>query len=233
MGQKVSPLILRIGYIKDWKSRWFADKKDFARNVIEDSKIRSYIIKKFAHAAVSHVDIERLAGQVRIKIASARPGVIIGRRGADIDRLKEDLSKVTPKELAIDIQEIKNPAINANLVAQSVALQLEKRIAFRRAMKRAIEQAMNSGVKGIKISCSGRLGGAEMCRRETYKEGKLPLQTFRADIDYGFYEAHTTYGTIGVKAWIYHGDAILDEPKEEIKNLEPEVKAEPIKKEAE
>lgn len=215
MGQKVSPLVLRIGYIKDWKSRWFADKKDFAQNVIEDNKIRKYIIKKFAHASVSHVDIERVAGQVRVKIASARPGVIIGRRGADIDRLKEDLGKITPKELAIDIQEIKNPSVNATLVAQSIALQLEKRIAFRRAMKRAVEQALSSGAKGIKISCSGRLGGAEIARRETYRQGKLPLQTFRADIDYGFYEAQTTYGTIGIKTWIYHGDAVLDEPKKD------------------
>lgn len=238
MGQKVSPLILRIGYIKDWKSRWFADKKDFAQNVVEDKKIRNYIVKKFAHAAVSHVDIERVAGQVRVKISSARPGVIIGRRGADIDRLKEDLAKVTSKELAIDIQEIKNPSVNAMLVAQSVALQLEKRIAFRRAMKRAIEQALSSGAKGIKISCAGRLGGAEMSRRETYKVGKLPLQTFRADIDYGFYEAHTTYGVIGVKAWIYHGDAILDQPKEDVVAQAPEtevkveVKAELKEKEA-
>lgn len=234
MGQKVSPLALRIGYIKDWKSRWFADKKDFAQNIIEDSKIRTFIKKKFAHAAVSHVDIERLANQVRVKIASARPGVIIGRRGADIDRLKEELGKLTARELAIDIQEIKNPSVNANLVAQSVALQLEKRIAFRRAMKRSIEQALGSGAKGIKISCSGRLGGAEMSRRETYREGKLPLQTFRADIDYGFAEAHTTYGVIGVKAWIYHGDAILDEPKDqEVKAPEAEIKQEPVKKEAE
>ncbi|MDD3374882.1 MAG: 30S ribosomal protein S3 [Candidatus Omnitrophica bacterium] len=215
MGQKVSPIILRIGYIKDWQSRWFAGKKEFATNVTEDYRIRKHIQKKFAHAAVAQVEIERLRGQVRIRISSARPGVIIGRRGADIDRLKEDLSGLTTKELAIDIKEVKNPAIDANLVAQSVALQLEKRIAFRRAMKRAIDQAMQSGVQGIKIGCSGRLNGAEMARRETYKEGKLPLQTFRADIDYGFAEAQTTYGTIGVKTWIYHGDAILDKKKEE------------------
>ncbi|MDP8265511.1 MAG: 30S ribosomal protein S3 [Candidatus Aceula meridiana] len=216
MGQKVSPIILRIGYIKDWRSRWFADKKEFAFNVVEDSRIRTHIKKKFAHAAVAQVDIERVAAQVRIRIRSARPGVIIGRRGADIDRLKEDLAKITPKEVAIDIQEVKNPAIDANLIAQSVALQLQKRIAFRRAMKRAIEQAMGSGAQGIKITCAGRLGGKEMARRETHKQGKLPLQTFRADIDYGFAEAQTTYGTIGVKAWIYHGDAILDKKQEDL-----------------
>lgn len=216
MGQKVSPIILRIGYIKDWRSRWFADKKDFASNVVEDSRIRRHIQKKFAHAAVAQVDIERVAGQVRVRIRSARPGVIIGRRGADIDRLKEELAKITPKEVAIDIQEVKNPAIDANLIAQSIAIQLEKRIAFRRAMKRAIEQAMSSGAQGIKISCAGRLGGKEMARRETHKQGKLPLQTFRADIDYGFAEAQTTYGTIGVKAWIYHGDAILDKKEENV-----------------
>jgi len=216
LGQKVSPIILRIGYIKDWRSRWFADKKDFASNVVEDSRIRRHIQKKFAHAAVAQVDIERVAGQVRVRIRSARPGVIIGRRGADIDRLKEELAKITPKEVAIDIQEVKNPAIDANLIAQSIAIQLEKRIAFRRAMKRAIEQAMSSGAQGIKISCAGRLGGKEMARRETHKQGKLPLQTFRADIDYGFAEAQTTYGTIGVKAWIYHGDAILDKKEENV-----------------
>jgi len=215
VGQKVSPIILRIGYIKDWKSRWFAGKKEFAINVAEDYRIRKHIQKKFVHAAVANVDIERLRGQVRIHIYSARPGVIIGRRGADIDRLKDDLGKLTTKEIAIDIKEVKIPAIDANLVAQSIALQLEKRIAFRRAMKRAIDQAMQSGAKGIKIGCSGRLNGAEMARRESYKQGKLPLQTFRADIDYGFAEAQTTYGTIGVKAWVYHGDAILDKKQDE------------------
>jgi small subunit ribosomal protein S3 len=214
VGQKVSPIILRIGYIKDWRSRWFADKKEFAANVSEDSRIRTYIQKNFSHAAVSRVDIERVAGQVRVKIHSARPGVIIGRRGADIDRLKEGLNKLTLREVAIDIQEIKNAAVDANLIAQSVGMQLEKRVAFRRAMKRAIDQAMNSGAKGIKISCSGRLGGAELARRETYKQGKLPLQTFRADIDYGFSESQTTYGTIGIKTWVYHGDAILDKKDE-------------------
>lgn len=212
MGQKVSPLLLRIPYIKDWRSLWYADKKEYAKNVIEDFKIRNYIKKKFVQAAVSRVEIERMAAQLRVRICSARPGVIIGRRGADIEKLKSELLKITgmknQENIKVDIKEIKNPSIDAQLVAQNVALQLEKRIAFRRAMKRAMDQAMTSGAKGIKISCSGRLGGAEMSRRETYKIGKLPLQTFRADIDYGFCEALTTYGILGVKTWIYKGDII-------------------------
>ena len=212
MGQKVSPLLLRIPYIKDWRSLWYADKKEYAKNVIEDFKIRTYIKKKFVQAAVSRVEIERMATQLRVRICSARPGVIIGRRGADIEKLKSELLKITgmknQENIKVDIKEIKNPSIDAQLVAQNVALQLEKRIAFRRAMKRAMDQALSSGAKGIKISCSGRLGGAEMSRRETYKIGKLPLQTFRADIDYGFAEALTTYGILGVKTWIYKGDII-------------------------
>ena len=212
MGQKVSPLLLRIPYIKDWRSLWYADKKEYAKNVLEDFKIRNYIKKKFVQAAVSRVEIERMASQLRVRICSARPGIIIGRRGADIEKLKNELLKITglknQEDIKVDIKEIKNPAIDAQLVAQNVALQLEKRIAFRRAMKRAIDQAISSGAKGIKISCAGRLGGAEMSRRETYKIGKLPLHTFRADIDYGFAEALTTYGILGVKTWIYKGDII-------------------------
>lgn len=223
MGQKVSPYLLRLGYIKNWRSLWFADKKEFTHNVAEDFKIRKYIKTKFVQAAVSDVIIERMANQVKIRIRSARPGVIIGRRGADIDKLREDLSKVTPKEISIDIEEIKKPAIDAQLIAQNIAFQLEKRVAFRRAMKRAIDQAVSTGAKGIKISCSGRLGGAEMARRETYKVGKLPLHTFRADIDYGFYEAQTTYGTIGIKTWVYNGDVILEKKKEEQPAIIPAV----------
>lgn len=215
MGQKVNPIALRIGYTKNWRSLWYADKKDFAKNVVEDYRIRDYIKEKFVQAAVSLVVIERLAEQIKVKIFSARPGVIIGRRGADIDRLKGDLGKITPKEITIDIQEIKNPAIDAQLIAQNVGFQLEKRVAFRRAMKRAIEQARSAGAKGIKIRCSGRLGGAEMARTEGYREGKIPLQTLRADIDYGFSEARTTYGIIGIKAWVYKGDVIFDRHEEE------------------
>ncbi len=212
MGQKCSPLVLRLGYIKNWRSLWFADKKDFARNIQEDFKIRNYIKKKFLQAAVSRIEIERLANQIRVRICSARPGVIIGRRGADIDKLRTELLKITtkenPEDIKVDIKEIKNPSIDAQLVAQNVCFQLEKRVAFRRAMKRSIDQAMQSGAKGIKISCSGRLGGAEMSRREKYAMGKLPLHTFRADIDYGFAEALTTYGILGVKCWIYKGDVM-------------------------
>jgi small subunit ribosomal protein S3 len=215
VGQKVNPIALRIGYTKNWRSLWFADQKDFAKNIVEDYKIRDYIKKKFVQAAVSLVVIERLAEQVKVKIFSARPGVIIGRRGADIDRLKADLAKITTKEVSIDIQEIKNPSIDAQLVAQNVAFQLEKRVAFRRAMKRSIDQARSAGAKGIKIKCSGRLGGAEMARTEGYREGKIPLQTIRADIDYGFAEAVTTYGLLGIKVWVYKGDVITDRAEEE------------------
>jgi small subunit ribosomal protein S3 len=189
---------------------WFADGKDYAKNVIEDHKIREYIKKKFVQGAVSSVEIERLADQIKVRIASARPGVIIGRRGADIDKLRADLGKITSKAINVDIREIKNPSVDATLVAQGVAFQMEKRVAFRRAMKRAVEQTVQAGAKGIKIIVSGRLDGAEIARREKYHVGKIPLQTFRADIDYGFAEANTTFGCIGVKVWIYKGDSIKD-----------------------
>ena len=215
MGQKVSPTILRIGINKNWRSLWFADGKDYARNVIEDYKIRKHITKKFIQGAVSSVEIERLADQIKVRIATARPGVIIGRRGADIDRLRADLAKIVNKEVNVDIKEIKNPAVDATLVAQSVAFQMEKRVAFRRAMKRAVEQTIQAGAKGIKIIVSGRLDGAEIARREKYHIGKIPLQTFRADIDYGFAEAGTRCGCIGVKVWIYKGDTIKDSKRVE------------------
>ena len=214
MGQKVHPLALRLGYTKNWRSLWFAERKDYARNVQEDYKIRKYIREKFVQAAVSMIVIERLAEQIKVRIHTARPGVIIGRRGADIDRLRAELKEITKKDMdkiIVDIQEIKNPNLDAQLVAQGVAFQLEKRVAFRRAMKRAIEQSRASGAKGIKIRCAGRLGGAEMARTEKYYEGKVPLQTLRADIDYGFAEALTTYGLLGVKVWIYKGDVIKDQ----------------------
>lgn len=214
MGQKVHPLALRIGYTKNWRSLWFAERGEFARNIKEDYKIRVYIRKKFVQAAVSLIVIERLAEQIKVRIHTARPGVIIGRRGADIDRLRAELKDITKKDMdkiVVDIQEIKNPNLDAQLVAQGVAFQLEKRVAFRRAMKRAIEQSRQSGAKGIKIRCAGRLGGAEMARTEKYFEGKVPLHTFRADIDYGFAEALTTYGILGIKVWIYKGDVIKDQ----------------------
>ncbi len=208
MGQKVHPYILRVGINKNWRSLWYANPREYADNIVEDNKIRRYIMKNFTQAAVSYVNIERLAEQIKVKIASARPGVVIGRRGADIDRLREQLSKISSKEISIDIIEIKQAVLESQLVAQNVAFQLEKRVAFRRAVKRAIDQSRQAGAKGIKISVAGRLGGAEMSRRETYHEGSIPLQTLRADVDYGFAEAYTTYGVIGVKVWIYKGEII-------------------------
>lgn len=227
MGQKVSPIILRMGYIENWRSGWYAHKVEYKKYVLEDYKIREYIKKKFTQAAVSKVVIERLAEKTKIVIHTARPGVIIGRRGADIDKLREKLSGMSDKEIHIEPREIKNPALDAQLVAQNVAFQLEKRIAFRRAMKRAIDQTMNSGAGGIKIRCSGRLNGVEMARQESYQEGKLPLQTFRAKIDYGFTEAQTTYGTLGVKAWIYKGDTIREKKRQPI--VSPRARVEPVK----
>lgn len=208
MGQKVNPIALRLGYIENWRSLWFADKKQFAQNILEDYKIRVFIRKRFVQAAISRIVIERLGDKIKIIIHTARPGVIIGRRGADIDKLKAELSDITPKEISVDPQEVKNPSIDAQLIAQNIATQLEKRIAFRRAMKRAIDQAMTSGAKGIKIKCSGRLNGAEMARTEGYRVGKLPLQTLRAQIDYGFAEALTTYGLLGIKVWVNKGEVI-------------------------
>jgi len=208
MGQKVHPLILRMGFIRTWHSRWFAGHQEYPKLILQDFNIRKFIKKRFKQAAVSKIVIERLADKLRVRIFSARPGLIIGRHGADIERLREDLNSMVKQEIAIDIEEIKNPAWDAQLVAENVALQMEKRVAFRRAVKRAMEQSMNSGVKGIRVSCAGRLNGAEMSRTETYKQGKVPLQTFRADIDYGFAESLTTYGLIGVKVWIYKGDIL-------------------------
>lgn len=219
MGQKVHPYSFRLGYIKDWGSRWFARKKDFGSLLVEDAKIRKHIKKNLMQAAIERIDIERTSERIRIIIHSGRPGVIIGRKGAEIDRLREDLRGIVNKELQIDIKEIKQPAISAQLVAENIAFQLEKRIAFRRAMKRAVQQAISSGAQGIKIACRGRLDGAEIARKESYKQGKVPLQTIKANVDYGFTEAHTTAGLIGVKVWIYTGDVIVglkDRSKEDI-----------------
>ena len=208
MGQKVHPYAMRLGFIKTWKSRWFSKTKNFADLLHEDIKIRDYVTKQYSTAAISSVDIERASGRVRVIIYSARPGIIIGRKGADIDRLRDSLANLTSKEIFIDIKEIKQPQTDAQLIAQNLAFQIEKRVAFRRAMKRAVQMAMEQGVEGIKIRCSGRLGGLELARSEAYKEGKIPLQTFRADIDYGFTEAHTTYGLIGIKVWVCKGEVL-------------------------
>ncbi|PIP18657.1 MAG: 30S ribosomal protein S3 [Candidatus Omnitrophica bacterium CG08_land_8_20_14_0_20_41_16] len=208
MGQKVSPLVLRLGFIRNWNSRWFASRADYPKFIHQDYNIRKFIKERFKQAAVSKIVIERLSEKIKIRIFSARPGIIIGRHGADIERLREDLNSMVKQEIAIDIEEIKNPAWDAQLVAENIAFQQEKRVAFRRAVKRAMEQSINSGVKGIRVCCAGRLNGAELSRTEMYKTGKVPLQTFRADIDYGFAEALTTYGLIGVKVWIYKGDIL-------------------------
>lgn len=215
MGQKVHPFLQRIGIIRTWHSRWFAKPKDYAKFIKEDYSIRKFIKTKFKQAAISKVIIERLAERIKIRILTARPGIIIGRHGSDIERLREDLNNMLKKELSIDIEEVKKPALDAQLVGENVALQLEKRIAFRRAVKRAIEQTMSQGAEGIKITCAGRLGGAEMSRTETYKQGKIPLSTLRADIDYGFAESLTTYGLIGVKVWIYKGDILIKKAAKE------------------
>jgi small subunit ribosomal protein S3 len=216
MGHKVNPIALRIGYIKNWSSMWFAKHGEFSKCIEEDYKIRKFIKKGFKQAAISKIIIERLAQRVRIRIHTARPGIIIGRHGADIERLRGDLNSMVNREVSIDIEEVKDPSLDAQLISENVALQLEKRVAYRRAIKRVVEQAMSSGAQGIRIVCSGRLGGAEMSRKETYKQGKIPLQTLRADIDYGFAEALTTYGLIGIKTWVYKGDILFSKDKEKV-----------------
>ena len=211
MGQKVHPYILRIGFGKDWLSRWFSPKRrEFAEFLEEDVRIREHIKKSYSRGSVATIVIERVSlGIVRIRIRTSRPGVIIGRRGQDIERVKSELNKLTKKEIVIDVEEVTEPALEAQLVAEMIGFQLIRRVHFRRAMKKAIQQAVSSGGEGIKIKCSGRLGGVEIARKESYKYGKVPLQTFRADIDYGFYIAKTTYGTIGIKVWIYKGEKRL------------------------
>lgn len=208
MGQKVHPVLQRIGFIKTWDSRWFAKPKNYARFILQDYKIRKFIKERLKQAAVSRIIIERLTQKTRVRILTARPGIVIGRHGADIERLRGDLNSMLKTEVAVDIEEVKAPSLDAQLVAENIAFQLERRIAFRRAVKRAMEQSIASGVQGIRVCCSGRLNGAEMSRTETYKLGKVPLQTLRADIDYGFAESLTTYGLIGVKVWIYKGEIL-------------------------
>ena len=207
MGQKVNPIGLRLGIVKTWESRWYADK-NYAEHIYEDHKIRKFIKKKLFHAGISRIEIERSMKRVRLRIYTARPGIVIGKRGSEIEQLKKELEKMVTQEVLIDIQEVRKPEIDAQLVAENVALQIVRRVAFRRAMKRGVSSAMRFGAKGIKIICSGRLGGAEMARTEWYKEGRIPLHTLRADIDYGFAEAKTTYGIIGVKVFIFYGEIL-------------------------
>ncbi|MCR5587008.1 MAG: 30S ribosomal protein S3 [Lachnospiraceae bacterium] len=210
MGQKVNPHGLRVGVIKDWDSRWFAEGKDFSDNLVEDHKIREFVKKKLYSAGISKVEIERPTDKIRVIIHTAKPGFVIGKGGAEIENLKKELAKILdkPKALDIKIMDIKNPDKEAQLVAEAIAAQLEARISFRRAMKSVMSRTMKSGAKGIKAACSGRLGGADMARTEFYVEGTIPLQTLRANIDYGFAEADTTYGKVGVKVWIYHGEVL-------------------------
>ncbi len=217
MGQKINPTGLRIGVIKDWESRWYANPNDFGSTLVEDHEIREYLLKTLAPAGVPKIEIERDAKRVRINIHCAKPGMVIGRGGSEIDKLKATCEKKLGKDVAINIIEIKQPDLNAQLVAENIAAQLEKRVSFRRALKQAIGRTMKFGAKGIKTQVSGRLGGAEIARSESYHEGTIPLQTIRADIDYGFAEAHTTYGRIGVKVWIYKGEVLHDnrKPKKE------------------
>ena len=209
MGQKVNPHGMRVGIIKDWDSKWYADKKNFADNLIEDHKIREFLKKKLYSANVSKIEIERAAeDKVRIIVFTAKPGYVIGKGGAEIEKLKKDVQKITNKNIFIDIKEIKRPDRDAQLVAESIALSLENRVSFRRALKQAMSRTMKAGALGIKASVGGRLGGADIARREFYSEGTIPLQPLRADIDYGFAEADTTYGKLGVKVWIYKGEVL-------------------------
>ena len=215
MGQKVNPHGFRVGVIKNWDSRWFTKDKDFGDTLVEDYNLRKYLKKTLYSAGVPKVEIERDANRVRIHIHCAKPGMVIGRKGEEIEKLKAQCKKLlnTDKDVFINIVEVKNPDVNATLVAESIAAQLEKRVSFRRAMKLSIGRAMRLGGKGIKTQVSGRLGGAEIARSESYREGTIPLQTIRADIDYGFAEAHTTYGRIGVKVWLYTGEVLHDARK--------------------
>jgi small subunit ribosomal protein S3 len=205
MGQKVHPEAMRVGYIHDWKSNWF-NEKNFAEYLDEDIKVREHITRKLAHAGLANITIRKDAQELEVNIHTARPGIVIGKSGSEVDALRRDLHKMTNKQIKVNIHEIKRPELDASLVAQSIAEQLQNRVAFRRAMKRALTSAMRSGAKGVKVQVSGRLGGAEMARTESYSDGRVPLHTMRADIDYGFYEARTTFGRIGVKCWVNKGE---------------------------
>jgi small subunit ribosomal protein S3 len=211
LGQKVNPIGLRLGIVKTWESRWYAGK-NYADYIIEDYNIRKFLKKRLYHAGISKVEIERSSKRVRLRVFTSRPGIVIGKKGAEIALLKKELERIVSHEVIIDIQEVRKPELDAQLVAENIALQIERRVAFRRAMKRGISSAMRFGAEGVKIICSGRLGGAEMARTEQYREGRIPLHTLRADIDYGFVEANTTYGIIGIKVFIFKGE-ILEKDK--------------------
>ena len=215
MGQKAHPIGNRLGIIKTWDSRWYAGK-DYCDQLIQDITIRRTLKEKLFHAGIPKIEIERAGQNMRVIIHTARPGIIIGKKGVEVEKLRKDLKDMTGKEVSIDIKEIRKPEIDAQLVAENVALQLEKRIAFRRAMKKSVASALRFGTLGVKIACAGRLAGAEIARSEWYREGRVPLHTFRADIDYGFARAKTTYGIIGVKVWMYHGDILPESRAREI-----------------
>jgi small subunit ribosomal protein S3 len=208
MGQKVNPHGLRVGIIKDWDSTWYADKKDYANFLVEDNKLRTYVKNKLANSSVSKIAIERTNERVKITIYTSKPGIVIGSKGSEIQKLTAEVQKMSKQRVIVNIEEIKRPELEAQLVAEDIAKQLENRVTFRRAMKKSMQMTMKFGAKGIKTSCSGRLGGAEMARTEQYHDGTIPLQTLRANIDYGFAEANTTYGKIGVKVWIYKGEVL-------------------------
>ena len=218
MGQKVNPIGLRLGINRTWDSRWFADG-DYAKQLHEDFKIREFLKKRLALAGVSRVIVERPAKKARITIHSARPGVVIGKKGQDIDVLKNELQKMTGNEVHLNIVEVRKPELDAQLVAESIAQQLERRVSFRRAMKRSVQSAMRQGAEGIRINCGGRLGGAEIARTEWYREGRVPLHTLRADVDYGISTAHTTYGACGIKVWIFKGEIMAHDPMAQDKKL--------------
>ena len=213
MGQKVNPISLRLGIVKTWESRWFAGKK-YADYIFEDYRIRKFIKEKLHHAGVSKIEIERSARRVRLRIFTARPGIVIGKKGSEIEKLKKELEGRVSQEVLIDIQEVRKPEVDAQLVAENVAMQIERRVAFRRAMKRGVSSAMRFGAQGVKIICAGRLGGAEMARTEWYREGRVPLHTLRADIDYGITEARTTYGIVGIKVFVFHGEILKKDQAE-------------------
>jgi small subunit ribosomal protein S3 len=221
MGQKTHPKGFRLGISKTWDSHWFAPKGIYQKQVHEDLYIRGEIKKRLAHTGVSHIEIDRAAGKVTVNIFTSRPGLVIGKKGAGIDALRLDVQKRIAGDIAVNIREVRKAEIDAQLVAENVAQQLERRIAFRRAMKKAVQSALKLGAEGIKIQCGGRLGGAEIARSEWYREGRVPLQTLRADIDYGFAEAHTTYGVIGVKTWIYHGEKLADRTAQPVGRVMP------------
>ena len=220
MGQKVNPHGLRVGIIKDWDSKWYADKKTFNEYLVEDNKIREFVKKKLFISGVSKIEIERAANRIKLAVYTAKPGMVIGKGGSGVEELRLDIEKMTKKSVVVNVEEIKIPELDAQLVAENIASQLERRVSFRRAMKQAIQRTMRSGGKGIKTSVSGRLGGADMARTEGYSEGTIPLQTLRADIDYGFAEADTTYGKLGVKVWLYKGEVL---PTKKVEKVEKTV----------